>query len=126
MAAIGGSHADQTPLTVELNKLEPHDDACRAYLVFDNPASTAYESLKLDLVMFDPDGVIGRRLAVEGAPLAADKTTVKLFDIAGVACADIGRVLLNDILACRDDAGEHDDCLGRLQLESRAGVPFVK
>lgn len=120
------TRADDVSLSVELNKLEPHEDACRAYLVFDNTASSVYESLKLDLVMFDPDGVISRRLAVEGAPLAADKTTVKLFDIAGVACADIGRVLLNDILACRDDAGEHDDCLSRLQLESRAGVPFVK
>ncbi|MGB9045051.1 MAG: hypothetical protein WCC81_21635, partial [Pseudolabrys sp.] len=50
-------------LTIELNKLEPQKESCRAYVVITNNGSTAYQALKLDLVLFQPDGVIGRRCA---------------------------------------------------------------
>ena len=48
-------------LTIELNKLESQKESCRAYVVVTNNGSTVYEALKLDLVLFQPDGVIGRR-----------------------------------------------------------------
>lgn len=113
-------------LALELNKLEPQGDACRAYLVLDNATASAFQALKLDLVLFGPDGVIARRLALDTAPLRAGKTTVKLFDIAGLACADIQRILVNDVLDCRDGHGERTDCIDTLRVSSRAGVELVK
>lgn len=118
--------AEDGAVSIELNKLEAQKDACRAYLVFVNETSRAFAALKLDLVMFGTDGVIARRLAVEAAPLIAGKTTVKLFDIAGLACGDIGRVLLNDVMSCRDQGGERRDCVNLVATASRAKVPFVK
>lgn len=126
IAAACTADAEESSLEVELNKLEPQNGGCRVYLVFDNGTASAFDSLKLDLVVFGTDGVISRRLAIESAPLAADKTTVKLFDLAEVACPDIGRILLNDVLECRDADGDRGDCLDRLYLGSRAGVPFLK
>ena len=114
------------PVSLQLNKLEPDGGSCRAYLVVENGSDSAFESLQLDLVMFDGEGIVAKRLAVETAPLPAGKTSVKVFGISGLACGDIGRVLLNGVLACEDQGGERDDCLRQLATDSVAGVPFIE
>jgi hypothetical protein len=113
-------------INVELNKLEQVEGACRAYLVFDNSAGPAIEALQLDLILFDRDGVISRRLAVDTAPLRASKTTVKLFDIPDLGCDDIHRILINEVHECRTVAGPQSDCIERLRPSSRADALFVK
>ena len=118
--------AETRSLSVELNKLEPLKNACRAWLVVQNRSDTAFTSLRLDLVMFGADGVIGRRLAVETAPLASGKTAVRLFDMEGTACDGISRVLLNDVLACRDESGEHEGCLAAIEMSSRTEAEFIR
>lgn len=116
----------ETGLNVELNKLEAVEGACRAYMLFENTSASAFSSLKLDLVLFGNDGVIIKRLAVEGAPLPQGKTSVKLFEISGLTCAEIGRVLLNDVISCRDDSGDRDDCVASITTSSRGAVTFFK
>lgn len=113
-------------IRIELNKLEPIESACRAYLLFQNTTSADFQSLKLDLVMFNPDGIINKRLAVEGGPLPAGKTSVKLFDIEGVNCDSVSRVLLNGVLACTDSNGEQKGCLQMIETASRAKADFFK
>ena len=113
-------------IDIELNKLEPVKDACRAYLVLSNPAAQVYTSFKLDLVIFDQGGVIAKRLALNMAPVRANKTSVKLFDITGLKCDDIGRVLINDVVGCSSESGELSGCIAQVKPGSRAGIPFVK
>ena len=115
--------AASTPLLLQLNKLEPIDGgACRASFVLRNGGEAQYDSLKLDLVSFRPDGVIGQRLLVELAPVAPEKTLVKAFDFEGVGCDEIERILVNEVSACRTSDGEVDPdaCLDRLRLETLA------
>ena len=111
---------------VELNKLEANGTSCRAYLMMRNDAGAGFESLKLDLVMFDTDGMVSRRLAVEAAPLRAGKTSLKVFVIPDQPCDGISRVLLNDILACHGAAGPQGDCLDLVETASRTAAPFIK
>lgn len=113
-------------VAIELNKLEPNGAACRAYLVLKNGTESVFGSLKLDLVVFDSDGVVAKRLAVETAPLPAGKTSLKVFDIADQPCGGIGRVLLNDVLACRDVAGPREDCLDLVVPSARGPIPFIE
>jgi hypothetical protein len=119
-------HAAEPAVSIELNKLDPNGGSCRAYLVLKNEARTAFQSLKLDIVMFDGDGIVAKRLAVETAPLPVGKTSLKVFDIAGQPCTGIGRILLNDILACKDAEGQREDCLGVVRPSARGDVPFIK
>ena len=118
--------AGQQNLKIELNKLEAVEGACRAYMIFENNSGNTYDSLKLDLVMFDSDGLINKRIAVEGAPLPVGKTSVKLFDIKDVSCEQLGRILLNDVLTCSGPAGEYTDCLSLIETTSRNLVSFFK
>jgi hypothetical protein len=118
--AQGGS------IAVELNKLEPQAKQCRAYLVVQNKGDTNYTELKLDLVLFQPDGVIGRRFAIELAPLKANKRTVKLFDLEETACNDVGSFLINEVMECEADSGPIADCLERIAPSSLNNVQLSK
>jgi hypothetical protein len=122
----GPARAEDGGVSVELNKLEPAGGACRAYLVLRNASGQAFETLKLDLVMFDGDGVVARRLAVETAPLPAGKTSLRVFDIADLGCDAVGRILLNDVLACGGAQGAYEACLTRLETSARGAVPLIK
>lgn len=111
---------------MQLNSLEPNNEACRVCLVLENGTASAFDMLKLDLVMFDADGVVAKRLAVETAPLPAGKTSLKVFDIDGLPCERVGRVLPNDVMACADAAGAHDDCLALVAPAARGSVAFIE
>jgi hypothetical protein len=113
-------------ITVELNKLEPRDGACRVYMVFVNATGATLASYKPDLVFFDTDGVIAHRIVVEGGPLPAGKTKVKLFDVDGLACSAIGRLLLNDIAACDGGTAAPNECLDLTSATSRVDTDFIK
>jgi hypothetical protein len=106
--------------------LEAEGQNCRAYFVVGNKGGTEYQELKLDLVLFRPDGVIGRRFAVDLAPLKADKRSVKLFDIEGTACDQVGSFLINDVMECKAASGVVTDCLKNISVSTRTEVQLNK
>ena len=124
--ATAASGAPSGELRVELNKLESVGEGCRVYLLFENGIEESLRSLKLDLVMFDQESVIARRLAVEGGPLAAGKTVLKVFDVPDLPCSALSRVLLNDVPACAAAEGERSDCLEVVETSSRTDAEFIK
>ena len=113
-------------IQAELNKLEPRNGDCRAYLVLENKSASAFKALKLDIVIFGTDGIVERRLAVQGAPLPLGKTHLKVFEVSDLPCERIARLLLNDVLDCADSTGPRDNCLALLSTTARAAVPFIK
>ena len=123
---LGVATAQEGAVSIELNKLEPQGKTCRAYIVIQNKGTNNYQELKLDIVLFRPDGVIGKRFAVDLAPLKADKRTVKLFDIEDTACEDVGSFLINDVMECKADTGPLTDCLKELTVSSRTNVELTK
>jgi hypothetical protein len=126
VSAAAAADADSASLSVEVNKLEPQDKSCQLYLVINNTSAIAYPTLKLDLIFFGADGVIARRLAVDLGPVRPNKKSVKSFDLENLACGTVGSILLNDVLDCRSEAGPLPDCLGRVTVSSRAGIPVSK
>ncbi|SHO59694.1 hypothetical protein SAMN02745172_00030 [Pseudoxanthobacter soli DSM 19599] len=126
-AATDAPAATPAPIRLELNKLEPTSGgACRVYFLIENGKGPSLRSLKLDLFVLDDKGVVGKRMAVEAAPIASGKTMVKLFDVAGVECGSFGRVLLNDVISCTAADGAALSCLDRIDVSSKADVPFGK
>jgi hypothetical protein len=120
------SLAGPTALTVELNKLEPQGTGCRAYIVVQNDGQTPYQTFKLDLVLFQSDGIIGRRVAIDLAPLKPQKRSVKLFDFDSLPCDKIGSLLINDVVECKTDTGPVDDCLTGMTVKSLTSVQLTK
>jgi hypothetical protein len=111
---------------VELNRLETIDGGCRLYIVVNNQSDIAYAALQLDLALFRPDGIVDQRFFVDLAPIKKQKRTVKLFELTNVKCADVGSLLINDVLDCRDETAKLGDCLTRLTVTSLASVKLYK
>lgn len=123
-ASTAASDAGQ--LGIELNKLEQVDDTCRVYFVFQNALDSRLETLQLELVLFDTEGFVQRRLTLDAAPIAEDKTSVKLFDLAKTQCGSVGRILVNDVLAIAGPDGALPDDVSRLELSSKGDVDLFK
>src|SRR5689334_20076496 len=84
---------------VELNAAENENGKCRVTFVIENKTDKAIDSLKLDLVAFDPDGIVYKRLPVEMGPVRAAKTMVRIYLVEG-ECSHIGAILVNDVTGC--------------------------
>ena len=127
LLTLGTAPAEEAAgVSLELNKLEPQDRGCRVYMVATNKSPTTFQTLKLDLVLFQPDGVIGRRLAIDLGPLKPAKRTVKLFDLDMVPCDQLGSLLINDVLECKTEAGSSSDCLSKLTTSSLTKTQLTK
>ena len=124
--AAAAQSAAPAAITVELNKLDEAGADCRATMVVSNGLEDRLATLKLDLVFFDRDGIVAKRLATELGPLPAGKTAVKTFPVAGMACPAVSKVLVNEVLGCSTDSGAVPDCLERLGFSSRAAAGLAK
>lgn len=112
---------------IELNRLEPVGENCRAFFLIDNRQGKDWRSIKLDLFALDTDGVAAKRLAVELGPVPEKKTLIKLFDFPGLACPRFGRILLNDVVSCDGAANARESCLSFIETASKvSSVPFDK
>ena len=110
---------------IELNAAESMPQShCRLTFVVENSAPSAIDNFKLDLAVFDREGTIQRRMAVEMGPVRATKTIVRTFNVE-TDCGQIGSILLNDVTTCAP--GEPASCLDRLTLSSRSStIRFFK
>ena len=112
-------------ITLELNKLEAAGGGCRAYFVVENRSGEGVKELRLDTFIFDAGGQITRRIGLTFPDIRADRTKVVPFDLSGAACPEIGRVLVNDVLACMGGSGSPiGNCGDMLKVSTRAGTRF--
>jgi hypothetical protein len=120
LAAGGGS------IAVELNDLQPGDNGgCRAVFVLKNDVGKALDKMTLRVVAFDGKGKANLFLSLDVGPLPIGKTRVLRFDLGEkTGCADVGRMVLDDVTACDGDEMNPAACLAAIALSSRATVPF--
>ncbi len=121
LPGLAGAAAAQT-LDLELNKLEDVNGQCAASLVLTNRMDETLEQVRFDLYVFGRDGVIARHLILDTGPMRTGKTTVATFALIDRPCSAIGRVLVNDVPICKTAAGTDVDCVGALNLTSRAAA----
>lgn len=101
---------------LELNAAETAENRCRLTFLIENKTSKAIDSLKLDLALFNPEGVIQRRMIAEMGPVRGSRTNVRTFSTDG-DCGLLGSILVNDVTACTP--GEAAACMDGLALSSR-------
>ena len=118
--------AAEGQLTIELNKLEDTDEGCRSLLVVDNETGHELHRFRVDLILFDREGVYAKQLLLDMAPLYEDKKVLASFLLAEHPCASIGSVLINDVPWCENGAGAAVDCVKLLEVGSRTEVPLEK
>ncbi len=126
LALAPAVQAQDTGLSVELNKFEDVEGGCQAFFLFQNTTAQNFEGFEMSLAILSTNGVIDRLLTIDAAPLPANRTTLKLFEIPQTQCASIGEILLHDIGSCKPQNGQEMDCFSILSLGSRTAAPLVK
>jgi hypothetical protein len=101
---------------LELNATETADNRCRMTFLIENKSIRTIDSLKLDLAMFNTEGVIQRRMIAEMGPVRGKRTNVRTFSADG-ECGQLGSILVNDVSACAPV--EPAACMDGLGLSSR-------
>lgn len=119
--------AEPGRMSVELNKFEEIDGGgCRAFFLFRNGTGKSFEGFEMSLAILDSQGVIDRLLSIDAAPLPVERTTLKLFEIPGIACSGISEILLHEMTACQPQNEAGMDCFPILDLNSRTPAALVK
>lgn len=124
--AFPAAAAEGGRIGVELNDLQPGDKGgCRAVFVLKNDVGKALDKVTLRVVTFDGKGKANLFLSLDVGPLPVGKTRVLRFDLGEkTACADVGRMVLDDVTACEGGEMNPQACLAAIALSSRATVPF--
>jgi len=114
-------------LGVELNKMEEAEGGgCRVFFLFRNGTGEVFERFEMSLAVFDGRGVIDRLLTIDASPLPPARTTLKLFEVPGLACTSVSEVLLHEIPACTVANRPDADCFALIDLGSKAPAALVQ
>lgn len=124
--AAGSAYAqDGTPaLTLELNAAEPSDKGCRLTFVVSNKLGGDLARAAFELALFNKSGVVDRLTVLDFRDMPQGKTKVSRFDLSGVNCADISRVLINQATECQGANVEANACMTSLRTETRTPITF--
>ncbi|MGD9913649.1 MAG: hypothetical protein AB7S80_06165 [Rhizobiaceae bacterium] len=124
--AAGSAYAqDGTPaLTLELNAAEPSDKGCRLTFVVSNKLGGDLARAAFELALFNRAGVVDRLTVLDFRDMPRGKTKVSRFDLSGVKCADISRVLVNQATECQGTNVEANACMTGLRTETRTPIVF--
>jgi len=100
LLAASGLGAQAGTIAVELNTLEEQQGACRVTFVARSDSDSDISALIVETVLFTRAGRVAQLTLFDFGALPAGRTRVRQFDLAGLACADLGQVLFNDIARC--------------------------
>ncbi|MEM9755701.1 MAG: hypothetical protein AAF914_06900 [Pseudomonadota bacterium] len=121
-AALGTSAWSQDAggdLTIELNAAETIETGCRLTFVVENGLGHDIASAVFETVLFTRDGIVDRLTLFDMQALPADRPRVRQFDVPGLACDALGRVLINGVSACTGDGIDQSACEAGLVPSSR-------
>ena len=117
--------AEDGKIAMELNDLQQADASCHAVFVLNNGLGKPLDQIVVRVVAFDREQHATKFMSLEIGKLPVGKTRVLRFDLGDKsACADVSRMVLDDVTACAGAGIASGDCLAALSLSSRAGVPL--
>ncbi|MBQ1203676.1 MAG: hypothetical protein IIX61_07760, partial [Loktanella sp.] len=86
-------------ITLDLNRLDQMDTACRLTFVATNDLADV-TALTVETVLFDRDGRVAAMTLFDFGDLPDTATRVRQFDIADQRCDALAQVLVNGVATC--------------------------
>lgn len=130
--SVGAGHASAqdadvspTALFVELNTLTAIDGSCRLTFMATNAMGSDIDQLVLETVILTSEGVVDRLSLFNFRDLPSARPRVRQFDVPGLTCNSVGRVLVNGIETCTGNDLTKATCSDNLDLSSRTGVEVI-
>ncbi len=123
-ALLAAAPAAADPVRLELNALHPRDGACQLVWVAQNGSGADLTRLVLEAVLFDTEGRVAALTLLDLQDLPADRMRVRSFEIGGITCEGVSRLLVNGINDCAPS--EAAGCTQPLALESRVAIEVLQ
>lgn len=115
---------DAAALRLTLDSLAPSGSACRTTLVVENALGAAIAKVAYEFVFFDRDGRVQLLTVLDLKDIPAGRMRVRQFDLPGLDCAGVSRILVNDAKSCEGPGIDASACLARLVTASKSDVPL--
>lgn len=124
--AACAAQAEPARLVLELNSAEPVDGACRISLLVENHLPADIAALEIEAVLFGRDGKVARLLTLDLQDAPRGRPRLRQFDLPGMDCGALGRVLINAVSGCSGEGLDGPGCLRALAPRSRLdGVEVI-
>ena len=123
--AVLAETAQGAHVSIELNALEPVEDACRISFLIQNGHAADIESAVFEAVLFDTEGRVDRLTLFDFGALPAARPRVRQFVVPGLACPALGRLLINGAQTCSGAGLPAGACAKGLELRSRTDVEVL-
>jgi hypothetical protein len=111
-------------LSLDLNATHPRDGACQLVFVGQNGTGADIAQLVLETVLFDPEGRVAAMTLLDLQDLPAGRLRVRSFEIGGLDCDGIGRLLINGISTCLP--AETPGCAAELSATTSTGIEVLQ
>jgi hypothetical protein len=119
------AHGQQTTsLVLELNALTATEAGCRITFLATNQLGAELTRAAVEVAFFGAGGGIERLVSLDFKTMPAGKTKVLQFDLAGLSCEGVSRVLVNDVVTCEGEGLEPRACLDRLETRTATAITF--
>jgi hypothetical protein len=115
---------DQPALAMELNGLTQADAGCRLTFVIENRLPGDLDKAIFEFALFGTDGLVERLLTLDFKELPKGKTRVRQFDLAGLQCGTLARVLVNDARKCSGEGTDPAACMRDLETSTATELQF--
>jgi hypothetical protein len=120
--AAAATTASPQRLNVELNSLTPSQKGCMMTFVAENGLSTDISKISFELAFFNEKNAVDRVTVLDFRDLPEGKKRVRQFDMPGVKCESVSRIIINDTPVC--DGPAAGECKKALETKSQISVPF--
>lgn len=114
-------------ILLELNgAADTENGGCQLTMVTTNRLARDIRRAAWQVAIFDAAGIVQSLPVLDFGALIAGKTKVAMFELPGRACADIGRIVINDVAECSASDGTdlRDACLSGLSTQTRTDLDF--
>lgn len=109
-------------LNIELNALASSQKGCMMTFVAENDMATPINKISFELAFFNDKNAVDRVTVLDFRDLPLGKKRVRQFDMPGVKCETVSRIIINDTPVC--DGPAAGECKAALSTRSQISVPF--
>lgn len=115
----------QAALSVELNAQAISEAGCLLTFMVSNGHAQDVEAAVFETVLFNKAGQVDRLTLFDFGSLPAGRPRVRQFQVDGLACKELGQVLINGASSCRIAGADSAVCGQSLKLNTRTDTELT-
>jgi hypothetical protein len=125
LSAAPAAAQEAPALHLELNDLSEVPGGCQISFLAANATGADLDAVVFEAVLIDGQGRVDRLTLFDFGALPAERPRVRQFVLPDIACADLGRILINGAHRCETGGAASPACGAALRPTTRTGVELA-